>query len=174
MGLETVLYRLNTVVVGTGAAGYNAADTLYACGQRDLAVVTDHVMSGTSRNAGSDKQTYYKLTLASGAPDSVRGLAQTLFDGQCPDGDTALAEAALSAGCFLKLARLGVPFPCNRYGEYVGYKTDHDPRRRGAFAANTLSTRRAAPLGCTPTRPIPPGSAVRAARPSRRASRAKT
>jgi len=25
---------------------------------------------------------------------------------------------------------LGVPFPKNRYGEYIGYKTDHDPRRR--------------------------------------------
>ena len=32
--------------------------------------------------------------------------------------------------CFLKLVELGVPFPRNRYGEYIGYKTDHDPRRR--------------------------------------------
>ena len=28
------------------------------------------------------------------------------------------------------MVELGVPFPKNRYGEYVGYKTDHDPRRR--------------------------------------------
>ena len=32
--------------------------------------------------------------------------------------------------CFLKLVELGVPFPRNRYGEYIGYKTDHDLRRR--------------------------------------------
>ena len=25
---------------------------------------------------------------------------------------------------------IGVPFPKNRWGEYVGYKTDHDPARR--------------------------------------------
>lgn len=121
---------LNTVIVGTGAAGYNAADRLYSFGQRDIAIVTDHVLAGTSRNTGSDKQTYYKLTLSGGEPDSVREMAETLFAGQCVDGDIALCEAALSAPCFLRLVELGVPFPQNRYGEYIGYKTDHDPRRR--------------------------------------------
>ena len=57
-------------------------------------------------------------------------MAKTLYEGQCVDGDQALCEAALSAPCFLKLVNLGVPFPRNRWGEYVGYKTDHDPRRR--------------------------------------------
>ena len=57
-------------------------------------------------------------------------MAETLFSGQCVDGDLALCEAALSAQSFLRLAELGVPFPRNRYGEYIGYKTDHDPRRR--------------------------------------------
>lgn len=126
--------EVNTVVVGTGAAGYNAADCLYDEGQTDLCIITENVQCGTSRNTGSDKQTYYKLTLSGDDPDSVRGMAQTLFDGQCMDGDTALCEAALSAECFLRLARLGVPFPRNRYGEYVGYKTDHDPRRRATSA----------------------------------------
>ena len=46
------------------------------------------------------------------------------------DGDNALAEAALSAQSFFRLVELGVPFPRNRYGEYVGYKTDHDLRTR--------------------------------------------
>jgi len=45
-------------------------------------------------------------------------------------GDLALVEAALSARCFLNLVALGVPFPHDRYGQYVGYKTDHDPRQR--------------------------------------------
>lgn len=57
-------------------------------------------------------------------------MAETLFAGRCVDGDIALCEAALSTQCFLKLVELGVPFPRNRYGEYIGYKTDHGPRRR--------------------------------------------
>lgn len=123
-------YRLNTVIVGTGAAGYNAADRLHQYGQTDIAIITEGVDKGTSRNTGSDKQTYYKLTLSGGDPDSVGEMAQTLFSGQCVDGDHALCEAALSAQSFLRLVELGVPFPRNTYGEYVGYKTDHDPRRR--------------------------------------------
>ena len=30
----------------------------------------------------------------------------------------------------MNLCEAGVPFPVNRYGEYVGYKTDHDPCAR--------------------------------------------
>jgi len=57
-------------------------------------------------------------------------MAETLFAGRCVDGDIALCEATLSTQCFLKLVELGVPFPRNRYGEYIGYKTDHDSLRR--------------------------------------------
>ncbi len=120
----------DTIIVGTGAAGYNAADRLHSYGHTNIAIITDSVKSGTSRNTGSDKQTYYKLTLSGAEQDSVLDLAQNLFDGGCVDGDIALTEAALSAMCFLKLCDIGVPFPVNRYGEYIGYKTDHDPRRR--------------------------------------------
>ncbi len=128
-------YCCNTAVVGTGAAGFNATDRLIAEGQSDVVMVTEHVLAGTSRNTGSDKQTYYKLTLSGGDPDSVREMAQTLFDGQCVDGEHALCEAALSSQCFLKLCELGVPFPRNRYGEYIGYKTDHDPRTDASSAS---------------------------------------
>jgi succinate dehydrogenase / fumarate reductase flavoprotein subunit len=129
-GYQMDVFSYNSIIVGTGAAGFNAADRLYSYGQKDIAVVTDHINAGTSRNTGSDKQTYYKLTLSGDEPDSIAELAQSLFAGQCVDGDIALAEAALSAQCFLRLVELGVPFPQNRYGEYVGYKTDHDPRKR--------------------------------------------
>lgn len=129
-GVTARVYSCNTAIVGTGAAGYNAADRLWQLGQRDILIVTENRVGGTSRNTGSDKQTYYKLTLAGGEPDSVREMAQTLYDGHCVDGDIALCEAALSVPCFMKLVELGVPFPRNRYGEYIGYKTDHDPRRR--------------------------------------------
>ena len=131
-GREYPQITLHALVVGTGAAGYAAADSLFDLGVTDVAIVTEGVNMGTSRNTGSDKQTYYKLTLSGSAPDSVGEMAQSLFEGGARDGDTALCEAALSARCFYKLCDLGVPFPHNSYGEYVGYKTDHDPRARAS------------------------------------------
>ncbi len=119
-----------TVIVGSGAAGYNAARKLHDLGVRDIAIVTEGEKMGTSRNTGSDKQTYYKLTLAGGDGDSVSDMAETLFSGGAMHGDIALAQAADSARCFFELVFLGVPFPHNEYGEYAGYKTDHDPRMR--------------------------------------------
>jgi succinate dehydrogenase/fumarate reductase flavoprotein subunit len=124
------MISVNTAVVGSGAAGYSAAEHLYRLGQRDILMISESRTAGTSRNTGSDKQTYYKLTLSGDSPDSVSEMAETLFSGRCVDGDLALCEAALSVRCFFRLVELGVPFPCNRYGEYVGYKTDHDPRQR--------------------------------------------
>jgi len=89
---------------------------LYNLGQRDIAIVTEGWQMGTSRNTGSDKQTYYKLSLAGAEKDSVHDLAETLFSGGAMDGDIALVEAALSARCFYNLVRLGVPFPHNQMG----------------------------------------------------------
>lgn len=138
--MQIECYQYNTVIVGSGAAGYSAADRLFQFDQADTAVVTEGRTMGTSRNTGSDKQTYYKLTLAGDEPDSAADMAAALFDGQAADGDLALAEAVQSVPCFLRLAELGVPFPTNRWGEYVGYKTDHDPRQR-ATSAGPLTSR---------------------------------
>lgn len=118
------------IIIGSGAAGFQAALRLYQNGERDLAIITENIKSGTSRNTGSDKQTYYKLTLSGNDADSVRNMAEDLFAGQCVDGDQALCEAALSARCFFALTELGVPFPCTEHGEFMGYKTDHDRGRR--------------------------------------------
>ena len=134
------VYSLNTVVVGSGAAGFNAADRLYNFGQKDIAIVTEGINMGTSRNTGSDKQTYYKLTLGGNDQDSVFEMAETLFSGGSMDGDIALVEAALSPRSFYHLVDIGVPFPHNRFGEYIGYKTDHDPRKR-ATSAGPLTSR---------------------------------
>ena len=131
--------RCNTAIVGSGAAGLNAAARLWQLGQRDIVLVTANRVGGTRRNTGSDKQTYYKLTLSGGDPDSVREMADTLFAGRCVDGDIALCEAALSTQCFLKLVELGVPFPRNRYGEYIGYKTAHGGKRRGSALYTDLT-----------------------------------
>ncbi len=120
-------YDFDAVVIGTGCAGYNCADWLYDLGIKNIAIVTEAKNAGTSRNTGSDKQTYYKMSLAGDAGDSVRAMAETLFSGGAMDGDVAMCEAAGSVRSFLKLANLGVRFPTNEYGEFVGYKTDHDP-----------------------------------------------
>ena len=131
---NTTAYCVETLVVGSGASGYNAADLLFKGGARDIALITEGIKAGTSRNTGSDKQTYYKLNVSGRTQDSIYEVAKTLFDGGATDGDTALAEAALSARCFYHLADLGVPFVQNEYGEFVGYKTDHDPKARAASA----------------------------------------
>lgn len=129
-GVKVKKITLDALIIGTGAAGYNAALRLDDYGVKDIAVVTEGVKMGTSRNTGSDKQTYYKMNLCADYPDSPKAMATDLFNGKCVDGDNAYAEAALSVPCFIHLCELGVAFPVNRYGEYVGYKTDHDPRAR--------------------------------------------
>ena len=101
--------------------------------------MSENLLHGTSRNTGSDKQTYYKLGLGGNAPDSVRTMAEDLFRGGAVDGDNALCEAAYSARSFHYLCEAGVPFPHNAYGEYVGYKTDHDPYARATSAGPLTS-----------------------------------
>lgn len=132
-------YTYNTVVIGSGAAGFNSALQLKRLGNDSVALVTEGVKMGTSRNTGSDKQTYYKMNLCGDFSDSPSEMAKDLFAGKAVDGDVAYAEAALSSQCFLQLAYLGVPFPTNRYGEYVGYKTDHDNRARATSAGPLTS-----------------------------------
>lgn len=130
----------NTLVVGTGAAGYAAACRIHEEGQNDVLILTEGIKSGTSRNTGSDKQTYYKLNLCGDTPDSVQDMAETYFEGKGMDGDLALCEAAFSTRCFYYLCEAGVDFPHNIYGEYSGYKTDHDPAMR-ATSAGPLTSR---------------------------------
>jgi len=134
-------YRIietGALVIGSGCAGFNAADWLYDLGEKDVLLITEGVNKGASRNTGSDKQTYYKLSIAAGEADSIDEMTATLF-APGVNGDTALAEAASSLQSFFKLVNLGVPFPTNEYGEFVGYKTDHDPRQRATSAGPLTS-----------------------------------
>jgi succinate dehydrogenase/fumarate reductase flavoprotein subunit len=133
-GITMPLYSLNTLIVGSGAAALNAAVNLVENGQKDIAIATDGWGRGTSANTGADKQTYYKLSLSGDLPDSAREMAEDLFRGGCMHGDIALCEAQNSPQAFFHLVRLGVPFPHDRYGAFVGYKTDHDPRERATSA----------------------------------------
>ena len=127
-----IIDTYRTIVVGTGCAGYGAADCLYDKGITDIAILTENRVAGTSRNAGSDKQTYYKMSLSGDEGDCPIFMAKTLFEGGAMDGDTALVEAATSVKAFMKLEGLGVLFPKNEFGEFVGYKTDHDPYSRAS------------------------------------------
>lgn len=151
------VYSVGTVVVGSGAAGLNCADLLALGDKRSkrqafsadpqnaekpvctgnesgsmppVAVITEGIYMGTSRNTGSDKQTYYKLTMSGDSPDSVEDMAKSFFDCGGMDGNLALCEAAGSARAFMRLVDLGVPFPYNDFGEFAGYRTDHDTRTR--------------------------------------------
>jgi len=143
LGLEDLGIRtrhVNTVIVGSGAAAYNAANRLWEKGVRDLLMVTENRLAGTSRNTGSDKQTYYKLSLGGSKPDSVAAMAQALYDGNCVDGEICLAEAANSARSFLNLVEQGVPFPFDASGAFFGYQTDHDSTER-ATSVGPLTSR---------------------------------
>ena len=121
---------VHTLVIGSGAAGLNAAVQLRAGGVDDVLIISEGLEMGTSINTGSDKQTYYKLSMCGDDADSPAAMAETYFAGGSMHGDLALVEASLSARAFINLVNLGVPFPRDEYGQFIGYKTDHDPRQR--------------------------------------------
>ncbi|TET74001.1 MAG: FAD-binding protein [Candidatus Aminicenantes bacterium] len=132
-------YSLNTLIIGSGAAALNSAVNLFKMGKKNIAIATDHWGGGTSNNAGSDKQTYYKLSLSGDLPDSPINMAKDLFKGGSMHGDIALCEAQNSVQAFFNLVNLGVPFPHDQYGAYVGYKTDYDPLGRATSAGPLTS-----------------------------------
>ena len=122
--------KVNTLIIGSGAAGLAAAVRLHAQNVHDIAIFTEGLKMGTSINTGSDKQTYYKLGMYGTEGDSPCMMAKDLSAGGAVHGDLALVEASLSPLAFHHLVSLGVPFPHDVYGQYAGYKTDHDPKRR--------------------------------------------
>ncbi len=130
-GIDIPCSYRNTLIMGSGAASLSAAVRLKRTGMDDLCIITDDINGGTSRNTGSDKQTYYKLSDSTQDPDSPYRMAEALFQGGAMHGDIALAEALGAENGFYHLVGLGVPFPFNRWGGYTGYKTDHDPQNRG-------------------------------------------
>jgi succinate dehydrogenase/fumarate reductase flavoprotein subunit len=138
-GSEVPILTTQTLIIGSGAAALNCAEHLWELGVRDIAIATDHLGGGTSNNSGSDKQTYYKIGIFGDTPDSPLEFARSLTAGGMCHGDLAYIEGLGSAPEFFHLVRNGVPFPHNRYGAYVGYKTDHDPRQRATSAGPKTS-----------------------------------
>ncbi|QRN83770.1 FAD-binding protein [Chloroflexota bacterium] len=124
------LTKVHTLVLGSGAAGLNSAAQLKINGLEDVLILSEGLQMGTSINTGSDKQTYYKLSMSGDEADSPADMAKTYFANGAMHGDLALVESSLSPRGFLNLVNLGMPFPRDEYGQFIGYKTDHDPRQR--------------------------------------------
>jgi succinate dehydrogenase/fumarate reductase flavoprotein subunit len=129
--MELPVTEVHTLIIGSGAAGLNAAVQLHREGITDILIVTEGLNMGTSINTGSDKQTYYKTAMCGTDQDSPMAMAVNYYSPGGMHGDLALVEAALSSRAFLSLVNLGVKFPTDAYGQFAGYKTDHDPARRG-------------------------------------------
>ena len=147
LGRSVPLYAANTIVVGAGAAGMNAAVQLVrqwrsrGVGEpaEHVMVVTGGVRLGASRMSGSDKQTYYKMGTSPRVSDSAVEFARALTAFGCCHGDTALAEGLGSLRAFYHLVEAGVPFPHDPNGAFIGYKTDHDPYERATSAGPKTS-----------------------------------
>ncbi|MEX2684510.1 MAG: FAD-binding protein [Candidatus Sigynarchaeota archaeon] len=134
--IDVPVFDARVAVIGSGAAGLNAAIHIAEEGvdPASIVIITDEWGGGTSYNAGSDKQTYYKLSISGAGTDSPLEMARDLFIGGSMHGDIALVEAAGSIEEFFHLVRLGVAFPRNEFGIYPGYQTDNDTRQRGTSA----------------------------------------
>jgi hypothetical protein len=132
--------RANTVIVGAGAAGMNAAVKLLefrrAAGVENaddgLLVVTGGLALGASRMSGSDKQTYYKMGSSPSVADTAEDFAATLTAFGCCHGDTALAEGIGSLRGFYHLVEPAYPSPTK-------------PRARSSVTRRT-TTRPSGPL----------------------------
>ncbi len=127
-GNKVPVRRYDAVIIGSGAAGFGCAYALCESGVNsdNICIVTEGRNMGTSRNTGSDKQTYYKLAAA----DSAVKMAEDMTRAGSMHGDLAFVEAVNSLRGFHRLTTIGVPFPHDEYGEYTGYRTDHDTAGR--------------------------------------------
>jgi len=134
------VYTCYLCCVGSGCAAWNGAHSALMGGMKPVFVVTEGVYMGTSRNTGSDKQTYYKQSTNAMRSDSAMEMAEDYFACGAMHGDLALTEAAGSLAGFFKLISLGVPFPHDIYGEFTGYRTDHDEKCR-ATSLGPLTSR---------------------------------
>lgn len=139
-GYEIPVRRCGFLCVGSGAAAWNGAQHAAAEGLTPVYLVTEGVYMGTSRNTGSDKQTYYKQSTSALRSDSAIEMAEDYFSCGAMHGDLCMTEACGSLAAFFRLVSLGVPFPHDRFGEYTGYRTDHDEKCR-ATSLGPLTSR---------------------------------
>ena len=142
-GKKIKVLKCGVLVIGSGAAALATAERLSALSatktgdgnapinEARVLIATERLLASTSYLSGSDKQTYYRLSLSGEMGDSAYSMADSLWSGGSIHGDIALAEAVGSMEAFYSLVSIGVPFPQDPVGGFVGYKTDHDPQQRG-------------------------------------------
>ncbi len=135
LNLKTLKYS-DILVIGAGAAGGNCIVHLAEYldkgfsgikPSKHISWVSTSFSWGTSRMSGSDKQTYYKLGTSAEIANSAMDFAKTLIEGGANHHDLALIEGINSLREFYHLVQLGVPFPEDNFGAFIGYKTDNDP-----------------------------------------------
>lgn len=123
-GHRIPVYRCNTVVMGSGAAGLRATVELKRRGV-DVVVISQSAWGGTSACSGSDKQTLHTAN-TSDRGDNFKDMARALRAGGAMDADTAYVEAVGSVRAMASLQFLGLPLPQDRFGGTLRYQTDHD------------------------------------------------
>ena len=123
-GVTLPVWRTQTLVVGSGAAGLRAAIELHR-GGIEVLVATMSAYGGTSACSGSDKQTLHTAG-TSNHGDNLAKLARDIGSGGCMDHDQEYVEAAGSFAAFGVLQYLGLPLPTDRFGAVLRYQTDHD------------------------------------------------
>jgi hypothetical protein len=94
---------VHTLVIGSGAAGLNAAVQLRVNGIDDILIITEGLQKGTSINTGSDKQTYNKLGLCGADADSPVAMA---FPATNMDNSLAIRLTTTQVPGLLPLARI--------------------------------------------------------------------
>jgi succinate dehydrogenase / fumarate reductase flavoprotein subunit len=127
-GIRLPVYACDTLVLGSGAAGWRAAVELKRHGI-DVVVATQNLYGGTSACSGSDKQTLHTAATGRHGDDFI-ALAAALGSGGAMDEDTAYVEAVGSLRALSSLQYLGLPVPLDRLGAVLRYQTDHDEAGR--------------------------------------------
>ena len=127
-GQMVPVYRCETLVLGSGAAGMRATVELKRRGI-DVLVASTGLFAGTSACSGSDKQTLYTASTDYKGDNFIK-YAEGLCSGGAMDFSTAYIEAVGSIDAIGGLQFMGLPLPHDDYGAILRYQTDHDEAGR--------------------------------------------
>ncbi len=127
-GEAVPVYRCETLVLGSGAAGMRAVVELKRRGI-DVLVASTGLFAGTSACSGSDKQTLYTAS-TDYKGDNFIEYAKGLCSGGAMNFSTAYVEAVGSIDAIGGLQFMGLPLPSDDRGAILRYQTDHDEAGR--------------------------------------------
>lgn len=127
-GKQVPVYRCETLVLGSGAAGMRATVELKRRGV-DVLVASTGLFAGTSACSGSDKQTLYTASTDYKGDNFIQ-YAKGLCAGGGMNFSTAYVEAVGSVDAVGGLQFMGLPLPHDDQGAILRYQTDHDEAGR--------------------------------------------